>query len=440
MGWLQPYPLGLRIEAVLACQNQDWSALRRLARRWSSDAIRDLSSITKQQTTWNQLWEDVETFVRLARTRWNAPEDNVHWTAIRQQIAAALADSGLSASQIEQAFDQYSRATIDDVAQALQVPLNLISEQIDASTRGRHSALSATDLALAVSMFNVVGVTPHKPRPGAALAATQRADKFLRELFQKLKSGTRVKVVRTAQAAEQWAGRAVASLALDAGHYARTMQRPSEVSRKALEIAEAIRIVMFLEAASRKVAWVAGWHDGSRRIEQFREAANNKTFESAYRAPDVIDLDDVLQSQQAYDGRDIAIEGTVGPVAIIHRHTKVVSSTSLTTASGAVLRVGLPHIKIDSGGLVPGSYARVAGRFSLTHADFRGPVLVPHRRNLTGDAQSSWLDWLTLQLLPIVTIPAHHVTAVWTWELGADGPANPLRYGTWSDSSRRRAI
>jgi hypothetical protein len=120
----------------------------------------------------------------------------------------------------------------------------------------------------------------------------------------------------------------------------------------------------------------------------------------------------------------VTVEGRVGKVKIVHRGRKVISSTSLTDASGAALAVGLPYIKLDSGGIVEGSYARITGRYSRTHADFSSPVLVPDRRNLTDDSRSSWLDWLALELSPICTPAAHHLAAAWSWVAGPDGAAN----------------
>ena len=121
---------------------------------------------------------------------------------------------------------------------------------------------------------------------------------------------------------------------------------------------------------------------------------------------------------------------------IKHLGEKVVSSASLSDSNGAVVVVGLTHIKIDSGGLVPGSYASLTGTFAATSSEFPGPTLVLGRRVLTQDSQRSWLDWVQLKLLPIVTTIPHGLTGRWSWKAGPDGPGNLLQYGTWADNRR----
>jgi hypothetical protein len=102
-----------------------------------------------------------------------------------------------------------------------------------------------------------------------------------------------------------------------------------------------------------------------------------------------------------------------------------------------VIAAGVPHYKIDSVGLVAGSYARLSGTFRISSAEFSGPTLIVDRRDLTTDSETSWSDWLSLRLLPILTVIPHGLCVETGWTRGRDGPGNPVRYGVWSANKRR---
>jgi hypothetical protein len=186
--------------------------------------------------------------------------------------------------------------------------------------------------------------------------------------------------------------------------------------------------------------WKAGWPPGSPLLGPWLDAARKRAFESAFEAPEPTPLAEIARAPQDFDGKLISVEGRIGPVAITHRGSKAISSTSVSDASGAVIRAGLTHIKLDSGGLVLGSYAHLTGTYALSHADFDTPVLMLDRRNLTADAEASWLDWLELELLPVITPTPHGLGSRWSWMRGTDGPGNLLRFGTWAKSSHGRSF
>jgi len=108
----------------------------------------------------------------------------------------------------------------------------------------------------------------------------------------------------------------------------------------------------------------------------------------------------------------------------------------MTDRAGHTLQVGLPYIKLDSGGIVENTYVRFVGNLYRHHHDFAGQVFVPARRSLTQDSQHSWMDWLTLRLMPVATPVAHNLAARWSWAVGRDGAGNPLRYGTWASTRK----
>jgi hypothetical protein len=306
--------------------------------------------------------------------------------------------------------------------------------------------MAAADLADAVGRFNMAYEEgwQRKPAQHTVARANAEIDSLLRSLHQAISRGKRTLVLSKARKAEKRVQELFGPLLIAAAYWAQ-MSESTEgenyevIARRSIEVGDTIRQALFALSAARLAIWKADWPEESSFLEAWYSAAQSRTFESSFTAPAVTEIAEVARSPQKFNGKYIAIEGRVGPVTIRHRGRKVISSTSLSDATGAVVQVGLPHIKLDSGGMTPGSSAHVTGTFSTNHDDFQAPVLIPDRRNLTEDGRNSWLDWLTLQLLPIFTPTPHALCVRWSWSRGVNGAGNLLRYGTWTRNGRRES-
>jgi hypothetical protein len=132
----------------------------------------------------------------------------------------------------------------------------------------------------------------------------------------------------------------------------------------------------------------------------------------------------------------IAVEGTVSSLAITHRARKAVSQAELMGGGNSSVRMALPYIKLDSGGVVPGASVRVVGdwRQTLDWLD-GGGALVVDQRNVGDLSRTYWRDWVTDALRFTFQASPHGLEMSWSWQPGPDGAGNQLRYGTWA--SRR---
>jgi hypothetical protein len=443
--WREPYPLGLRVTALALIENEKWKQLGTMADRYRRDGEKELKAIAGQQQDWGTLWRDIETLRGLLEKQWRPPGQLAEWPAARAQLETRLRQLGLSDADVKAQIDKLAHQTVDELLQPLDSPLDWWSQELAAAATSRLSALAGADVGEAVARFN----TLYRTRPGVSdptPGVLRRQTAELNDLWRGLHAAMRTAAARTlgatARRTERRLARLLDSLVVMAAGLARqrAMSNRAALGPRSIAVADAIQSALSARSAARLLDWIAGWPEKSSLFGEWRTAARSRAFRSSYTAPSMTKLQDVVDDPHRFDGKVVTVAGEVGPVAIRHLGEKVVSSTSLSDPDGTVLRLGLAHIKLDSGGLVMGSYAQVTGTFRQAAEEFDTPTLVIDRRTLSEDSARSWLDWITLQLRPIVTPTPHSLTARWSWVPGVDGPGNLLRYGTWAASRRGRSL
>jgi hypothetical protein len=439
--WLRPYPVGVRVASILALQQANWSGLRRKAAEYRREAAADLKGIRQQQADLVQLTGDVAELEKAARRSWKKPKDREEWPEIEAGLVKKLRQKHFTPQQIEEGVAKFAGADADDLIKPLKASLAVYEHQLNACATMRFSALAAADLADAVATVNNAvrrSTSPKKPAADLASTAIDKLLASLKALQAALHSGRSSSVLAKSRQCETVAGSQIDRLVEAMAYWIRLGDRTgdAEPARKGVPLADAMRLALLALSAARVAAWKVSLAEASTERQLWVKSAA-KSFASAYDPPGPKPLADVVHAPTSFDGKRITIEGLVGPVAIVHRGPeKVISTSSLSDGRGAVVSVGLTYIKLDSGGLVPGCFASLTGTFIAQGEEFSGPTLQIERRNLTDDSKTSWLDWLQLKLLPIVTPTPHALGGRWSWVAGANGPGNPLRYGTWSDGRR----
>lgn len=196
----------------------------------------------------------------------------------------------------------------------------------------------------------------------------------------------------------------------------------------ALAAADLIRGLLLGQALAHRAAWAQLEGLSSRR--EWREAAA-LPYPTRWQPPAPVDMSELWAHGAAHAGQILTVEGVVGPVVNTHVRRKVLSSAWLSNDEGLSVRVGIPHIKLDSAGLVEGAYARITGTYAVSDEEFGTPLVTVDRRSLQADAEHSWEDWARFQLRRVFTPIPHGLAMAWSWERGLDGANNQLRYGTW---------
>jgi hypothetical protein len=442
--WLGSYPVGLRLKSQLAIQDSDWKKLARHARDYRRDASRDMVKIRSQLRDWTGTESDMTRLVDAARARgaWKRPDAREDWDELRARVVQRLVQKGATKAEALRVANQVANTTFDDLVKVARDPLRVWASHLETAASSRMSALAAVDLAEAVARFNrpvsnfrtLKVLTPAQIRKAVSLVSA--AEKGLHRAVRTL-SGR--KVAASARALRRIAEKQVPSLVDVAIYHAPKGSAADTVTagRLSVTIASALRLALRAVAAARYVEWIAEWPEDSPLFQEIRKAARARSFPSRYSEPPLRRIEDLAGAPADFDGRDLCIEGRIGPVTVIHEGSKVLSVASVTDATGSVIAAGVPHYKIDSVGLVAGSYARLSGTFRISSAEFSGPTLIVDRRDLTTDSETSWSDWLSLRLLPILTVIPHGLCVETGWTRGRDGPGNPVRYGVWSANKRR---
>jgi hypothetical protein len=198
---------------------------------------------------------------------------------------------------------------------------------------------------------------------------------------------------------------------------------------QALRTANLLRDLLSAQALALRAAWVAGENVGT--TADWLAAAARLAYPSRWLPPRPTRIADLWGHADEHAGTQVTVQGVIGQLVNAHVRNKVVSSAWISDAQGVSVRIGITHIKLDSGGLVPGAYAEVTGEFVPFDKDFKTPVVRIGRRALQNDSEHAWEDWALLQTRHAFTAVPHNLTMSWTWQAGVTGAANQLRYGSW---------
>lgn len=434
--WRQPYAAGLRFVLLDLIGDGDWKELSRLAADVRKDATHDLKQMSRQQDDLRRMAHGLDIARDQVADKWHAPNTFSEWVAKQDSFVEELVQQGMERDRAIEAVRELGQASARDVLRNIEKPLTAWQLELENCTVGRLAALSAADLSDAIATFNRHATDPQEEHVTTS-AVSSRVRGHFRELYDELKRDDDQQLEGRANGIETEIDEILEPLLRAAAFIAGPIGSSSNAGhgRTGIAIADAIHSCLLLRSAARVIAWTSGWGKGSALLGQWRTAAREKTFASTLVAPQVERLSDLAASSPA-DGQRISVEGWMGPITISHHGRKALSTATMTDRAGHTLQVGLPYIKLDSGGIVANTYARFVGNFYREHHDFVGHVFVPARRSLTQDSHHSWMDWLTLKLMPVATPVAHNLAAHWNWAPGPDGAGNPLRYGTWASTRK----
>jgi hypothetical protein len=437
--WSRPYLVGLRVKALVEIKGQDWDALKDTAQKYRDDALEELAAIGEHQDHWRTLMADLSRLQDKAGKKWMRPKDHDEWPEIQEKIRKKLKTKGMTNAQIDAGLKKFGTVKVDTAFDVFRAPLRVSAQELETGAQMRLAALAGTDIADAVAQFNdtVISGDVTKPASGAVQSAHTKITAGLRDLQTALRSQSMTRIQTKCDQLERTVEKQLGPIGNAVTYWERVSTASGNVgdARNALKASDAMRLALFAASAARTAKWAAGWGEDSDVLNAWRDAAK-MSFASAFKEPAPTPLVKVIGSPSTYNKKVITLEGKVGPVSIKHLGEKVISSASLSDSNGAVVAVGLTHIKIDSGGMVAGSYASLTGTFAASSSEFPGPTLILNRRVLTDDSESSWLDWVQLKLLTIITPVPHGLTGRWSWKAGLDGPGNLLQYGTWAESRR----
>lgn len=129
-----------------------------------------------------------------------------------------------------------------------------------------------------------------------------------------------------------------------------------------------------------------------------------------------------------HDQKEIRIKGRVMKIVITHIYKKPISTVYITDGVYIVAAV-IPHIKIDSTGLVRNTYVEMTGVWNENNKEAKDkPALMIDRIDHTTRAKTNWHSWLALEMNDVFEVMPHSVNANLSWKQGRNGAINPIKY------------
>ena len=435
--WALPPSADDQIRFLHEIQDSKWLKLLEAGREVRESRAEGMAAVALHQERLSSLWSKRSTATKAAR-QLSAPSQLDNYNEIRDSMKATLSDAELSTEDIEAALNLLDELTPADAPRTLDEVLKQLTEEIQsAATEQARSAMAAT-LAIAVARFNIAVESPKSlsTSPDAyAEIVLSDLDERERKLWQALRAEDRFLTWGIARDLREVAGRRLLVGAVP--HAAQlAVQRADapddgDLGDQALLMGSVIRRLLRALALALSLESACRWPTDAPPFRFWSRLATRASRSgSAWRWPFRTTPANILSTATRSEGRPRTVEGRVTSITIRHRARKAISLVTIER-DGAQIDAVIGHIKADSGGLVPGSWCRVAGVWRNESTDAEGPALELQRMALRDLARDGWHEAITVGLTAVYNPISHGLAAEWSWEPGTNGAGNQLRYGTW---------
>lgn len=437
--WARPDPRQLQPRLLPAILAGRWNVVETEAVRQIKACSATLSAMASSQARSADACERSQELSTLLGADWIPPARRPDWEQVRVLLAGELARQGVDADAIERRVALVAGLSEASVAQAATRALESSTRHLDGIAYRNTACLMGATLAASVARFNqqmasTAGVPAHLAQTLTEWDATARQHE--KQVWRALKSGDLGQAAAAADQSSGWASALVLDvLPAHAAAIARERQahpRRVDDGLLAVHVGDTLRRLLLATALGRTVHWLAGWGASNPQVRQWMQAAASRGFAPVHAPPPGVQIATLLAHPLRFDGKPVTVHGALGPVAVAHHGEKVVSSAPVADATGQSISAVLPYIKLDSGGLVGGCYARLSGVWQARSPEAAGgPALKIDRRSLGDEGKDSWIAWVEAALRPVMQAVPHALDVGWSWEAGPDGAANALRYGMW---------
>lgn len=412
-----------------------WDALSNEASQQRDRAAEGLRELTPIQRELESLRNKVVDLVEEAKSVWTPLQGRADWSDVRQTIQEKL-EGEATPAKAAALMKKLGALRMSDMSNRILAPIHSMAANLDEASESWHALAVGAELAQSVSAF-------HK-HTRVRLKETRKLNEWLaesaatlqgyeKEIWQALRTRDLKQLRTVSTALLRWvSGDTLDEATKQASALARARESGTSrwtLGKQAIATGELVRGLLLGQALARRTAWMAESDLGA--AKEWCDAAARLAFPSRWRPSAVLKLGAIWSRGRQLAGKLVTVEGVVGHVSNVHVRRKVHSSAWIADPDGTSVRVGITHIKMDSGGVVEGAYARITGTFVPMDKDFGTPIIRVDQRTYTDDSKWSWSDWKALRLRRLYTPVPHGLTLAWSWEHGEYGAGNQLRYGTW---------
>lgn len=438
--WTQIHRLLRANDYQEAVENGAWETLVGLAKADLSARREDLQEMAQRQERLGSLFYQGRLLISSTKATGLWPITQfLDWANARPQLEQQLLARGYSSEDIAPALERLESPTLRDSIQDLDRAQSLLGDTLNGIAQKQITAIMRASLALAVARFNQRS-SDDAPTVTPSVEQCKRTEAMLSAAEQSVWNGLRTGDLPATNAyAKGLAQMSAHALVKDVIPQAAALafRRRSGTTnftqdgRLALRLGDLIRSLLRAISLSQYSGWLSMWPAGLEPASEWIRQAQKLAFPSEIKWPPTARIAALAARPAESDGKALTIEGVLGPVTIKHRGRKAISSAPVMDEQGKSVQVTIPYIKLDSGGMVPGSYVRIAGVWQLLSKEVTGPALLIDRRDFGRLGRHSWSDWATTELRSFYEGVPHSLAASWSWEMGVDGAGNQLRYDTW---------
>jgi hypothetical protein len=423
-----------RARYIPVMNKKDWKKLSSLARSIDKDARKNLAVIDKTRKQLLSLMPLLDNLDKAAPGL-PLPLPRIKgWKEQRKRLAAGLRKKGLAPDRVEAILKAEEKRDFRKAPRQLRAMLSPAIERIEKARLRRIASLMGAIHADAVSRFNTAGKKPAPFKPDEAKAWCRSGYAMLldgeKAVWQRLRDGEPEKAAAEAATLGRKAETALARGAQLAASAAARRRAPGSGAAEnvaALRVAEIIRGLLRAIALGCVAQGALAWGGKMDPAREWIEAARLPF--TGYESPPAVP---VRQFKKRKSGQEVTLTGVVTSVSITHRAGKAVSAVKIASDKDNQITAALSHIKLDSGGMVPGAIVRVTGTWTDSIPWLPGgPALVVKRLSYGELGKKGWRDWVTGALRDVYAPIPHGLSAIWSWEPGVNGAGNPLYYGVW---------
>jgi hypothetical protein len=364
-----------------------------------------------------------------------APSSRPDWTDVKSAVEAELTKRGDSPAAVARAIATLAALRSDGLTRPHRFALVARNHELDGLAARVFAGEAGARLAACVARFNQAASAPAASTDPAQVLATasEAVDTAEDQLWQSLQGD--------AFPASFGSGPDVLDQAVDAAA-AVALQREAapadpQLGALAVSLGTLTRRLLLHASLRRRLEWIATDVAGSTVQHRWLQAARLPR-PTAWAPPEAQPIETLADGPDAVPpGTRVSVAGLVGPVVIEHHGGVASSHTTLSDANGKSILVATRHRKLDSSGMVGGSYASVVGEWHPAASASGQPSLHLVRRRYLDLARQSWTDWVAEQLRASYEASPQGLATEWSWQPGSDGAGNQLRYAVWFAKGRR---
>jgi hypothetical protein len=427
-----------RVAYTEAIDGADWSELADIASDHADVARERIGELDDGADRISEILSGLDVLPDIRRQLPPPANQRPDWRQVRPQIVEELRQKGLSEDEAERAATQIGSFDLADHAEDTHRRLCDAAEETSEIHQEGASSLCAALLAGAVARFNLSAGRNDPER------TAESAEEWCAEVERTVRAGERglhrafgsgdlfgahLQARDLAMLAESHIEEGARHAA--ASHRRRRANPDRSEDALARRLGDCLRRLLRGAALGTVAGHAARGNERCSPASDWLAAAERLEFEASSSVARWT-VSRLSEGDLPAPRELVAVEGTVASLAITHRARKAVSQAELTSGNRSV-RVALPYIKLDSGGVVPEAFVRVIGDWRQT-IDWLddGSALVVDQRNVEDLARTYWQDWVTDALRYTFQASPHGLEMSWSWQPGPDGAGNQLRYGTWA--------